>query len=150
MLTLSKILCAVDFSRSSRAALEDAADLAKRFDGELTLIHVRSPPLPPDEAVLSEPARAEADRREVQGKLDAWRAEAAIIAGRPVQTILAHGDAAMEVVTEARTGEYGAVVTGTHSRKGIRHVILGSVAERIVREAPCAVLVSRRRPETGD
>jgi nucleotide-binding universal stress UspA family protein len=150
MLSLSRILCAVDFSRSSRVALEDAADLAKRFEAELTLIHVRQPPLPPDEAVLSERARAEADRHEVQGKLDAWRAEAALISQGPVKTVLAHGDAAMEVVTEARNGEYGAVVTGTHSRKGIRHVILGSVAERIVREAPCAVLVSRRKPEAGD
>lgn len=150
MLTLQKILCAVDFSRSSRVALEDAAQLANRFGAELTILHVREPPLPPDEAVLSEPARAEADRREVQGKLDTWRTEAERIAERPVQTVLAHGAAAIEVVTVARNDGFDLVVTGTHSRKGLRHLLLGSVAERIVREAPCTVLVARAERDAGD
>lgn len=150
MLTLQKILCAVDFSRSSRTALEDAAQLASRFGAELTIIHVREPPLPPDEAVLTERELAEADRREVQGKLDSWRSEAERMAERPVKTVLVHGAAATEVVTTARNDGYDLVVTGTHSRKGIRHLILGSVAERIVREAPCTVLVARPERDAGD
>jgi nucleotide-binding universal stress UspA family protein len=150
MLTWSKILCAVDFSQSSRVALEDAADLAKRLGAELTLIHVRELPLPMDEAALSERDLAVADAREIQGKLETWRAEAARLAERPVEVILVHGASGLEIVETARRGDYDVVVTGSHSRKGIRRVLLGSVAERIVREAPCTVLVARETPDRGD
>lgn len=149
MLTWSKILCAVDFSRASRVAVEDAADLAKRVGATLTLIHVRQPPLPPDEVTHNAKDLAAADAREVQGKLDTWRAEAEQLAGKPVEVLLVHGAAGLEIVEAARRGEYDAIVTGSHSRKGIRHALLGSVAERIVRDARCSVIVAREL-EHGD
>lgn len=149
MLTWSKILCAIDFSRSSRVAVEDAADLAKRVGATLTLIHVREPPLPPDEVTFNAKDLAAADAREVQGKLDTWRAEAAQLAGGSVDALLVHGAAGLEVVEAARRGEYDVIVTGSHSRKGIRHALLGSVAERIVRDARCSVIVAREL-EHGD
>jgi nucleotide-binding universal stress UspA family protein len=149
MLTWSKILCATDFSRASRAAVEDAADLAKRVGATLTLIHVREPPLPPDEVPYNAKDAAAADAREVQGKLDTWRAEAEQVAGRAVDVLLVHGTAGLEVVEAARRGEFDVVVTGSHSRKGIRRALLGSVAEKIVRDAPCTVLVAREL-ERGD
>jgi nucleotide-binding universal stress UspA family protein len=150
MLTWSKILCAIDFSQASRVALEDAADLAKRLGAALTLIHVREPPLPLDEAALSARDLAEADAREIQGKLETWRAEAERLAGRPVDVLLVHGASGLEIVEAARRGGHDVVVTGSHARKGIRRVLLGSVAEKIVREAPCTVLVAREAPDRDD
>ncbi len=149
MLTLLKILCAVDFSESARFATEAAADLAKRFGAELTLVHVREPPVAPEEVLHSARDLAESDRREMQAKLDAWRIEAERLAGTPVKTILVHGASAPEIVATARNERFDLLVTGTHSRKGIRRLLLGSVAERLVREAPCAVFVARA-PSAGD
>lgn len=150
MPTWSRILCAVDFSQASRVAVEAAAALARRLGAELTLLHVREPPLPLDESALSAQDLAEADAREVQGLLETWRAEAARRAERPVDVQLVHGAAALEIVEAARRGDYDVLVTGTHARKGLRRVLLGSVAERLVREAPCTVVVAREPPERGD
>lgn len=149
MMTLLKILCAVDFSESSRFATDAAADLARRFGAELTLVHVREPPLSPEEQLHAARDLAESDRREMQAKLEAWRMETERLAGTPVKAILVHGASAPEIVATARNEHFDLLVTGTHSRKGIRRMLLGSVAERIVREAPCAVFVARA-PDLGD
>jgi nucleotide-binding universal stress UspA family protein len=53
---------------------------------------------------------------------------------------LLHGPAAIELVEFARTGNFDLIVMGTHGRTGIRHVLMGSVAERVLRTAPCPVL----------
>ena len=145
MLTWLKILCAIDFSESSRFALEHAADLARRFDAELTLIHVLERVLPSD-VLLPPPELSEADAIECRGKLEAWRVEAEL----PARAVVARGAAAAEIVARAREGDFDLIVTGTHSRKGLRRALLGSVAERIAREAPCPVLIARQPPEWGD
>ena len=150
MLTWLKILCAVDFSESSRAAVEHAADLARRFDAELTLIHVREAPREPEGQRVAARELPAAQARELGDKLQAWRAEAERLAGRPVRALLEGGAPVTEIVAEARNGHHDLVVTGTHGRKGLRHVFLPSVAEQVVREAPCPVLVARPPPDWGD
>jgi len=143
-MSIQKILCAVDFSEPSKRALEAAADLAKRYDATLTLLHVFQVPgyVLPDGMLLS--AAMAADHFQAINKLLADDQRAAEKAGAPrVETLSLEGVAWREIVLRALEHHYGLIVVGTHGRTGIRHVLLGSVAERVVRHAPCPVLVVR-------
>lgn len=151
MATWRNICCAIDFSESSRLALEEAADLARRFDARLSLIHVfEAAPAATTEGIFSPPDLIEQMSIELSRKLESWKAEAERRADRPVgQSVLA-GDPATEIVRFAREGEFDLVVTGTRGRTGLKHLLLGSVAEKVVRQAHCPVLVARRAPELPD
>ncbi len=147
MANWAKILCAVDFSDGSRAALEHAADLARRLGADLALIHVREAPRVSVAKLVAPPEVVAADADELRRKLDAWREQAERIAGRPVRMILESGSPARGIVHRAENEKCDLVVTGSHGRKGLRRLVLGSVAEHVVRHAPCAVLVARRQAD---
>jgi len=137
-----KICCAVDFGDPSRVAMEQAADLARRFEAELTLVHVLVPPPPAASDVLvSSRGVASVEAQEHEEKLAEWRGDAERRAGRPVRSRVLWGDPAAEIVRHAREERCDLLVVGTHGRTGIARVVLGSVAERAARESPCPVLV---------
>ncbi len=141
-----KIGCAVDFSDPSRLALDEAVEQARRTGAELVLVHVHvPPPANPADVIVSpaEIARMSAD--EMERTLAGWRADAEKLLGRAVSAAALVGDPAGEVVRWAREHGPDLLVLGTHGRTGIRRFILGSVAERVLREAPCPVLVVRAR-----
>ncbi len=144
MMTFQRIACAVDFSEESRAAVADAAELARRFGVELTLVHVHLPP--PQAAIdaLGSSELAELDAEEVEQQLAVWKAEAERLADRPVKTALLAGSPGSELVRYARDRHVDLIVLGTHGRTGLRRAVLGSVAEHVVRHAHCPVLVVRR------
>lgn len=139
-----KILCAVDFSESSRAALREAAFLARRFGAELTLLHVEET-LPGGEAALLScpPDVCKRTAFEVGHSLETWRLEAEDLVGRPVAVALTSGSPAREILRTAADGGFDLVVTGTRGRTGVARLVLGSAAEEVVRRAPCPVLVAR-------
>ncbi|HEU4384306.1 MAG TPA: universal stress protein [Anaeromyxobacteraceae bacterium] len=143
MANWTKICCPIDFSETSRVALEEAAELSRRYEGELALLHVFEPPAATADLMVSPPDVLDQTAKELERKLDLWRSEAERRGARVVRTLVVTGAAATEVVRFARDGGYDLVVMGTHGRRGLRHLVLGSVAERVVREAPCAVLVVR-------
>jgi nucleotide-binding universal stress UspA family protein len=148
VVTWLRILCAVDFSTCSRAGLEHAVELARRFDARLSLVHVWRGPLAVAPAFGGAPAALAAeDEVELGRELDGWRAEAERLLGREVRATLAIGAAVAEVVRVAREEQSDLVVVGTHGRTGVSRAVLGSVAEGVVRQAPCAVLVAREVPE---
>jgi nucleotide-binding universal stress UspA family protein len=140
-----KICCPVDFSDASRLALLEAADLARSFGAELALVHV-APPVasPAAEALLAPPARHGEEDPDAPQLLAAWGSEAEALAGRAVQTRLSSGRPGQEILRYAREGGFDLLVVGSHGRSGLRHLVLGSVAEELVRAAPCPVLVVRR------
>jgi len=140
-----KICCPVDFSEASRLAMREAADLARRYGAELALVHVASPvSAPAAEAVLAPPARHGEEEPDAPQLLAAWAREAEALAGRAVQTRLSNGRPGPEILGYAREGGFDLLVVGSHGRTGVRHLVLGSVAEELVRAAPCPVLVVRR------
>lgn len=146
MMDWKMICCAVDFSEPSRIAMEGAADLARRFQAELTLVHAVVPPAPAASDVLvSSAGLANIAAEEETSALEAWRSEAEQRAGIPVRASLLSGDPAASIVRYARDQRCDLVVIGTHGRAGIRRVVLGSVAERVVRHAECPVLVIGER-----
>lgn len=146
MMEWKKVCCAVDFSEPSRIAMNGAVDLARRFQAELTIVHAVVPPTPAASDVLvSSTGLADIAAEEEADALEAWRLEAEQRAGARVRASLLSGDPAASIVRYARGERCDLVVIGTHGRSGIRRVVLGSVAERVVRLAECPVLVIGER-----
>jgi nucleotide-binding universal stress UspA family protein len=140
----SKICCAIDFSESSRLALEQAAELAGASGAELTLAHVHVPPShAATEVLVGAPEAATVAAHELERLLSMWRADAERLTGRAVRVALLSGDPADQLVKLARETRSDLLVVGTHGRRGLRRLVLGSVAERVVRTAPCPVLAVR-------
>lgn len=142
------ICCAVDFSDHSRAALERALELAARLGADLTLLHVCTPLFPgADVYAVGEQSDALADGP-VQARLDEWRREAEHALGRTVRLELLTGNPAREIARFGRRG-VDMLVVGTRGPTGLGRLLLGSVAERVVRDATCPVLVVHR-PEAAE
>jgi nucleotide-binding universal stress UspA family protein len=91
---------------------------------------------------------AETSLVELEKTMEMWRNEAERLVGRTVRSTVLPGDPTGEIVRLAREHAFDLTVVGTHGRRGLKRLVLGSVAERVVREAPCAVLVVRRREPT--
>jgi len=140
-----KILCPVDFSDCSKDALRTAIDLARDSGGSLMLIHVVTPTF----AAMAEASFCSADlvmilQNNAGKALQAWRAQAIEGGAKTVDTVCVVGIAWDEIVKSARSQRCDLVVMGTHGRSGLKHVLLGSVAENVVRHAPCSVLIVRK------
>ena len=148
-MTFKKILCAVDFSDPSRVALRAAAELARTSQATLVLVHVWQAPLWTTDHGIQVPSDAVLEARGVEeSNLAAWRAEAQQLGAPEVMSKLARGVPWDEIVGVARDDKaIDLIVVGTHGRTGLRRALIGSVAERVVRHAPCTVMVvgSRER-----
>jgi nucleotide-binding universal stress UspA family protein len=148
-----KILVPVDFSADAHRAILTATDLARRYDGALTLLHVFQPMtlLVPDGYIFFTPSQMAEVISNCSELLSRLQAEA-LAAGAPrVATEQLQGVAAAEISAYASQHDFDLIVMGTHGRTGIAHAVLGSVAERVVRAAPCPVLTVRepKPPGTG-
>ena len=145
-----RICCAVDFSPVSRSAMESAAELARRLEAELVIVHVDDrPPAPGANDSLAPSAAIEQGSFFLERQLDEWTGVAERIAGREVRRELLKGAPAESVVRYATKGGFDAVVMGTHGRTGADHYIFGSVAQSVVREASCSVVVVKGQGEVA-
>ena len=142
---LQKILLPTDFSNYSAAATKYACELATKFDAELHLLHTLESHLAsmPDFVMgLALPryineSRAAAEKS-LAGLLDPqWSA------GRKVIQAVLEGSPKVEIIRYARQQDIDLIVLATHGRTGLPHVLMGSVAESVVRTAPCPVLTVR-------
>jgi nucleotide-binding universal stress UspA family protein len=145
--TITNILVPVDFSPQAEYAFTYATRLAERFGAKLALLYVvddsfvtggwSSEIYVSNVPELMENLIADADRRLATLKASAaalgLTAETAVIRGRPAHAIVEH----------AKNGGFDLIVMGTHGRTGVSHVVMGSVAERVLRKAPCPVLTVR-------
>jgi nucleotide-binding universal stress UspA family protein len=146
-ITCKQILCPVDFSDFSDYAMRYAALLAQKFEARLTLLHVVAPilvPLPGDALV---PPMRQADLADIA---DACRERLTRTAGDLAEKGIAvacqvtSGVPYLEILRMAEELHADMIVMGTHGRSGLVHLMIGSVAERVVRKAPCAVLTVKR------
>lgn len=146
MLSIKRILAAVDFSPSSNHALEYAHELAQRFDAELHLLHVTQD-LATAALAMAPMIPVEVDYREQQlnaasRELDRLPGSLGLT-GVGVAREVREGTPFLEIIRYARDHQIDLIVLGTHGRTGLAHVLLGSVAEKVVRKAPCPVLTVR-------
>lgn len=140
-----RIGCAVDFSPESRLAMEEAAQLATRWGAELTLLHVDDRGEGPlTDATLSGAVSLQRGRLELERLLGEWSVEARRITSRPVEFALLTGSPAVEIPKAAAATPFDVIVLGTHGRDEADRLRFGSVAQAVVRDAPCSVLVVRR------
>jgi universal stress protein A len=141
-----RILCAIDFSLASTAALRHADELAVRLGATLTVLHVVADP-------LKQPWTAEAYGLNIADLEAEWirgtNADLSRLArackSNPV-TVCRVGKPAVEILDWARTDSADLIVVGSHGHGALAQMILGSVADRVVRQAPCPVLLVRNAP----
>jgi nucleotide-binding universal stress UspA family protein len=142
--TIDRILVPVDFSAHSEKALRYATTIAKRFSARVELLHVVEDPfvtgawsaeafVPNIPELLNDLIKAAKERiHEFKKHLaeHGFVAETTVVTGQPASTIVEY----------AKAGNFDMIVIGTHGRTGLAHAFLGSVAERVVQKAHCAVL----------
>jgi universal stress protein A len=143
MKPIQRILCPVDFSDTSNHAVEYAANLAVPLGAEMHLLHVYQLPMytMPDGALLAGPETAQRVMETGQDSLNKLADK--VPKGTTVNTHLTEGVPHAEVNRLAKEVGADLVVMGTHGRTGIGHLLLGSVAERVVRTSPIPVLTVR-------
>lgn len=151
MLTMRKILVPVDLSPAGTHLLERAQEFAAQFSATIDLLYVWTPPamLAP-EALLTGVGSAEQPFLEWLGnnareRLDAFQNQAENAGFAIGRSYCELGDPASIIIEQAKNGSYDLLVMGTHGRSGLSHALMGSVAEKVVRRAPCAVLTVRTR-----
>jgi nucleotide-binding universal stress UspA family protein len=139
-----KILCPVDFSEFTDEILAYAINIAKRFDSELHLIHV-IPNLnyfTPYESFLT-PENLVAIERNIEGEVGRDFDKITKKLDLPFTRIIKTGVTFVEIIDYINDQGISLVVMGTHGRSGIEHILIGSVAEKVVRKSPCPVLTVR-------
>src|SRR5208337_393102 len=148
--TFNKIIAATDFSEDSGRALQYAEEVARKFGAEIIVLHVDQPLAPvmltpefgPGLDTGAMGRIAEEQRLLAQRELDK-------IVGRlrdgglKARSLLRVGAPFLEVINAAQSEAADLIVMGTHGRSGLAHVLMGSVAERVVQKSPCAVLTVR-------
>jgi nucleotide-binding universal stress UspA family protein len=144
MTLFEKILVPLDGSEHSINALEKAIQIAKKFDGKITLIHAYSTdlvPLPKEYAVTeAAPELVEVSRYKGASILT----EAQIRAkdqGVQVETLLKAGQAVENIVETSRNGDFDLIVMGARGLSPIKEILLGSVSHGVTTHAPCPILV---------
>lgn len=140
-MTPTNILVPVDFSAHSERALDYACSLAEKLGAKLHLVHAIGAGLPELSAVLTDSmvATLRAGSLEELEKIAKKRSGIATFGKVTVEP----GDARDGILEAAKACAADLIVIGSHGRRGLTRLVLGSVAEDIVRRAPCPVLVVR-------
>lgn len=140
-----KILCPVDFSNSSLEALDYAVNLAKQNDGRVTLLHVIDNPLADQYGPRRQNFYAEVEHAVEQSKQMLAEAVRTHAEGVPCETIAKRGNPYEEIIDLANAQQADIIVMSTHGRSGPQRLLIGSVAEKVVRTAACPVLTIRQK-----
>jgi universal stress protein A len=141
-----RVLVPVDFSDTSRKALEAALPFARQFGASLTLLHVIEPVVYPVDYLVVPPEMEDATialGREAKNRLAAMKVDASQANGVEIDSITRTGRPYQEIIEAAKSLRADLIVIGTHGYTGLKKIYLGSTAERVMRHAPCPVLVVR-------
>jgi universal stress protein A len=144
--TIKKILAPTDFSPASQKALKYALRFAGGFESEITLLHVLEPTIPLTfEGLTLPPPATDIESSETQKNLKALAASAREGGSARIRATFRRGIASHEIVEAAKEFDVDLIVMATHGYTGWKHFAIGSTAERVVRAAPCPVLVVREK-----
>jgi nucleotide-binding universal stress UspA family protein len=151
---INSILLPTDFSECAGHALSYAASLARKFSASIICVHVIEPVMPTvgytglteplPIADLSEQLEESAERE--LPKVAACRE----CEGLEIEEVIAHGDAAAEIVRVAQERKVDLIVIASHGRTGLGRILFGSTAESVVRHAPCPVLVVKQNEQRDE
>ncbi|MFL5261604.1 MAG: universal stress protein [Anaeromyxobacteraceae bacterium] len=150
MATFEQVLCAVDFSPSSRGAMTFAAELARRYGARLTLLHAYEPPPAASGDMFVGPVEVfSASVRAAERRLAGWRVDAERAALSDVAAAVAIGRAADAIVRFAEEHRSDLIVVASMGRSALRRLLDPSVADEVLRKATCPVLVISRDAESA-
>jgi nucleotide-binding universal stress UspA family protein len=147
LLNLQKILVPIDFSETSKKALQYAVRFAEQFGCEIVLLNV----VEPVTLMVGAPLAIEVfpdtndDLGSVKRKLGTLAAQRRTSRADSIDTEVRSGHAPNEIIKAARDWDVDLIVIATHGCTSWRHFCIGSTAERVVRSAPCPVLVVREK-----
>lgn len=144
-LQIKEILVPTDFSPPADKAVKYALAFCRQFGARLTLAYVVEPKAFSDFQAKSGRFEDESSRKAARDKLASIRNKQADIEQFMREPKVVVGKPFQEIVSMARGLKVDLVILGTHGRTGLRHVLLGSVAEKVLRHAPCPVLVVREK-----
>jgi nucleotide-binding universal stress UspA family protein len=143
---IRRILVPIDFSEHAETVIELACHLASEHASQLVLLHVYHLPvefqqlegayLPPD---FWANVKSEAEQTLAR------YVEEIKQRGHSVEAVVREGYPATVIIDEAETRRADLIVIGTHGLSGLKHLLLGSIAERVVQKAPCPVLAVKKR-----
>ena len=140
-----RILCPIDFSDASRAALQVAAETAKKYGAKVALFHAY--PVPgytfPDGSFVASSKMLDELSGQANQHMAEWKALAEGMGISQVEVATAVGEPAHEILAFAKAQHADLLVIVTHGRTGLQHALMGSVAERVVRRSSCPVLTVR-------
>jgi nucleotide-binding universal stress UspA family protein len=146
MILLNSVLVATDFGDTSKSALEYGRNLARAFGAKLHVLHVaaRIVPMSAAEFDPTNVADLQADIvEEANRQLNRLLTDNERALLQTKAMVLASTSPAAAIVGYAKEAHVDIIIVGTHGRGGISHLLMGSVAEHVVRNAPCPVLVVR-------
>jgi universal stress protein A len=146
ILHLNRVLVPTDFSETSKKAVQYALRFAEQFGCEIALIYVVEPATPMIGAPLAvEPFTDEDEFSMAEKDLVALAAESHTNGARSVSSLVRVGHAPNEITKAAKDLDVDLIIISTHGYTSWRHLCIGSTAERVVRTAPCPVLVVREK-----
>jgi nucleotide-binding universal stress UspA family protein len=147
MIEIRRILCPIDFSDYSRRALDHAIAIARWYESAVTVLHVfaaaPAAPVGAGPVVLEPIVLTPRDRSRLLADVKAF-AERESAPGITIDAVVREGDVAGEVLEHATSMKADLLVIGTHGRSGFERLLLGSVAERVLRKASCPVMTVPR------
>ena len=135
-----RILCPIDFDDHSLNALRMAVGLAQREQAKVYLLHVVPPT---DPIVISSPFAAH--RAENYARAELQKIAENELTGVDHEILLRFGSPASEILAAEADTKAELIVVATHGRTGVSHLLIGSVAEKLVRESPCPILTVRMK-----
>lgn len=139
-----KILCPVDFSKFTKEVIAYAADIARQYGAELHVLHV-IPNLTyftPYESFLT-PENLVAVEKNIQNEVERDFGKILKHVDMEIKKVVKTGVAFVEIIDYAKSEGIDLIVMGTHGRSGIEHILIGNVAEKVVRKSPCPVMTIR-------
>lgn len=140
MIKMQKILVPTDFSKHSEKAVMYASEMAQKFDADVHLLHVIDA-IPMTDGLYVPPVAREDIEEAANKELSA--VTIAKVDESKVTRSMVHGQPFVEVIRYAKQNDIDLIILGTHGRGAIAHMLLGNVAEKVVRKAPCPVITVR-------
>jgi nucleotide-binding universal stress UspA family protein len=144
---VKSILVPIDFSDYSKNALQYAASIGRQFGAELLLIYVVEPTIYPADFSFGQVVLPNIEKELQERGQTELNDLASKLEGVAVKTLVRTGKPFLEIVRTAEEKDIDLIVMATHGHTGMEHLIFGGTAEKVIRKAPCPVLMLR--PEEG-